>query len=385
MKRKRQILALFGAAVILMASAVSQAVDTRQIDEVRDKSVLERRDFDVIDGFLEAAVRELMQAMDFSSVAELRASIVSRSRSNKSTAQAQYSRQFFASARKYIAAALEKTSQTGVYRHNLLVRLNLLILVDQLNHTGLVDLALGYANDENVPVRYWAVRCLTKSEIVKQINSGGDRELAGQIMTQLGAVVESSSFEIVKLIAEFAADVKTAEADELLLRIAEMRIGRYAKWTVSQEVLEATVLRALCSKITSGSAAGPRMAQRFGQLYSYAIQRYVKGVGGNKVPGEVSLNQLITVLVEVEKRCISSLLGQDRIAIKSAVERGDMSRLMAAHDRLLGDGTKAGELMVKLNYDYGVNDDGSKRLGPLPLPEAPKSEKPVAEAPGTSS
>jgi hypothetical protein len=248
-----------------------------------------------------------------------------------------------------------------------------------------VDLALGYAKDENVPVRYWAVRCLTKSEIVKQINSGGNRELAGQIMTQLGAVIESSSFEIVKLIAEFAADVKTSEADELLVKIGEMRIGRYAKWTVSEEVLEATVLRALCSKITSGSAAGPRIAQRFGQLYSYAIQRYIKGVEGDKMPGEASLNQLITVLVEVEKKCISSLLGQERIAIKSAVERGDMSRLMAAHDKLLGDGTKAGELMVKLNYDYGVNDDGSKRLGPLPLPEAPKSEKPVAEAPGTSS
>jgi len=376
MKSKWRICVFLVVCIILMSNAVLQAVDTRAIDEVRDKSVLDNRDFDVIERFLREAVNELVEISDFASVAELRATIVSRSRSNRNPAQEQYRRQFFSSARKYIAGAFEKTSETGSYRYGFLVRLNLLILVAQLveNYPGLVEVALDFIDDDNAAIRYWAVRCVSGPEIVKQINSGSEPGLARQILTRLGGIIESSSFEVLKLVAEFAADVKTAEADELLVKIAERRSEQYANWTVKGEVLEATVLRGLSSKITSGSAASPRMAQRFGQLYSYAIQRYIRGTARDNVLGESSLNQLVTVLVEVEKRCISNLLDKDHNAIKDAVERGDISRLRAAHDRLLGDGTRPGELMDKLNYDYGRSADGSRLLAPLRLPEPPENE-----------
>ncbi len=61
--------------------------------------------------------------------------------------------------------------------------------------------------------------------------------------------------------------------------------------------------------------------------------------------------------------------------IKKAVEEEDYMALLQEHNRLLGDGTKAGQLPLKLNFDYGKKPDGSKRIAPLALPEPPRSEK----------
>ena len=111
------------------------------------------------------------------------------------------------------------------------------------------------------------------------------------------------------------------------------------------------------------------LARRFGQLYSYVFQRYIKG---RDVLSDTQKNQLASVLVETEISCISKRLKVTQSVVKNAVEQGDYTALLQEHSRLLGDETKAGQLPLKLNFDYGKGPDGSRRIAPLALPEPPK-------------
>jgi hypothetical protein len=235
----------------------------------------------------------------------------------------------------------------------------------------LADLAIKWLNDEDNAIRYWVVHSVTSSGITAKLNSGGaaNLELAGKITEQLKKVVESSSPEILALMAEFAAKVDIPQGEELLLQIADMRIRRYADWTVEYELLDSAILKWLDSKIPLESASKPDVGRRFGQLYSYAIQRYVKG---QDVLSDTRKNQLASVLVETETSCIGRRLKVTQSVVKNAVEQGDYTALLQEHDRLLGDETKAGQLPLKLNFDYGKKPDGSRRIAPLALPEPPK-------------
>jgi hypothetical protein len=147
-----------------------------------------------------------------------------------------------------------------------------------------------------------------------------------------------------------------------------MRIKKYAGWTVEYELLDEAILKLLDSKIASGSGGSVKSAVRFGQLYSFAIQRYVKG---RELLIATQKRQLASVLVETEDKCVGRILGRLQSTIKKAVERDDFTAIVEEHNRLLGDGTRAGELSSKLNFDYGTASGGGKRTAPLPLPAPP--------------
>jgi hypothetical protein len=308
---------------------------------------------------------------DFTSIAKIRTVITFHSSSSKDSAKAQYGAQFSESAHKYISKALEAAEELTSAERRFRVILNLLILVDSLHDLRLSDLAMKWLDDENKAIRYWAVHSITNPGIIERLNSKEalNLELAGKITEQLKKVVESSSPEILALMAEFAARVDIPQGEELLLQIADMRIKRYADWTVEYELLDADILRLLDSKIPAESASRPDVARRFGQLYSYAIQRYVKG---RDVLSDTQKNQLASVLVETEASYISKRLKVAQSVVKNAVEQGDFQALSQEHDRLLGDETKAGQLPLKLNFDYGKKPDGSRRTAPLTLSEPSK-------------
>jgi len=371
MNGKRVIFAVSVVFLILAINSGAGAVDTREIDVCCRKEVLDDGDLQIIDDFVAGGVDELVKTKDFTSIAKIRTVILSRSSSSKESAKAQYGEQFSESAYKYISKALEAAKELTPAEHRFRVILNLLILVDSLEDPLLGDLAIKRLNDENNAIRYWAVHSVTSSGITKQLNTGGadNLERAERITKQLKGLVESGSPEILALMAEFAAEVDIPQGEELLLQIADVRISRYADWTVEYELLDGDILKLLDSKIPSDSTSKADVARRFGQLYSYAIQRYVKG---QDVLSDTQKNQLASVLVETEISCISKRLKVTQSVVKNAVEQGDYTALLHEHSRLLGDETKAGQLPLKLNFDYGKNPDGSKRIAPLALPEPPK-------------
>ncbi|MHC4395948.1 MAG: hypothetical protein ACYS1A_09880 [Planctomycetota bacterium] len=367
---KYRILAVLVVFGVLLGGSVCEAVGTRAIDRVRDKSVLDEGDFQVIDDFVAAGVQELVRTRDFTSIAKVRATILGRVSSSTESARAQYAEKFSESARKYISEAFGAAAELVPQERKFKVVLNLLILVDGLEDLRLVDLAMNKLNDENEVVRYWAVHSITNPGITKQLNStnAADLKLARNIIGRLTGLVDNGAPEMIELMAEFAAEVDMREGEDLLLQIVDMRIRKYADWTVEFELLDMTILKLLYDKISSEGRNQSAVTNRFGQLLSYVMQRYFNG---REWLNDTQKAQLASVLVEIEKSCISNLLIAQSV-IKKAIEQEDYMSISLEHSRLFGDETQTGKLVEKVNIDYGKNPDGGKRTIPLALPEPPK-------------
>lgn len=375
MKAKWVILAVSAAFSVLVMHSTSQAVNTRDIDNVRNKPVLDNIDRQIIDDFLDEAVRELVSTRDFASIAKARSVILSRRLSRKDSAQAQYAEQFSVSANKYISSALKQAEKLIPKDRRFKMVLNLLILTDGLQNVRLANLAMGLLKDESKVIRYWAVHSVTSPGFTKQLNAtiAVNSQLARSIVEQLQSLLGRSGPETIALMAEFAAEVSIPQGEDLLGRIADMRIKKYVDWKVDYEPLDGIILRTLYKKIFSGAVNKPAVARRFAQLYSYAIQRYVKG---RDILNAAQKHRLASVLVETEKSCVSKLLVIPLTVTKRSVERNDYTRLVLEHSRILGDDTTPGLLPVKLNFDYGTNPNGSPRTAPLPLSDPPQKPTP---------
>ena len=372
MKLKYSMFEILVIFLVLLVSSALQAVSTREIDQVRSKAVLDSGDFQIIDDFVAEAVQELVNTEDFTSVAKIRSVVLLRSRSATNSAASQYSEQFSESVYNHISNAFREAQGLATEGRKTKVIINLLILIDNLEDLRLVDLARQWLEDDNKAVRYWAVHCLANTGVTEQLNSAATANsgLASEIAGQLKGLVETSSAEIISLMAGFAAAVQVPEGEELLLQIADMRISRYFDWTVDYELVDGTILGYLYDKISSaGLNTEPALGRRFGQLYSCVFQRYVKG---RDFLNDTQKQQLASVLVEVEKSFISRIMGRPQAVIRKAIEQDDYMGLLAEHSRLLGDRTRPGQVPLKLNFDYGKNPDGTKRIAPLDLPAPPE-------------
>ena len=380
MKIKWAFLTILAAFSVLAINSNAVAVNTKDIDNVLKKGVIDDQDKKIIDDFLSQAVQELVKTKDFTSIAKLRTVILSR----KST-QSQYTQQFSESAYKYIKAGFEQAQTLRPEERKTNVIINLLILIDGMEELRLSDLAMAMLKDQNMVIRYWVVHCLTNPAIIQQLNSGAtsNSQLAATIAEQLKEVVETSKAEIIVHIARFAANVNIPQGEGLLLQVADERIKRYADWTVKHEFYDNIILQLLESKISlpsqnpgattpTTSLSKPAIAQRFAQLYSYAIQRYIKG---KDILNETQKQNLASLLIEIEDKSISRLLGVPQVTIRRAIERENMAALSDEHNRLLGDETTTGQLPSKLGFDYSTTPNGPKRTAPIPLPEKP--QKPV--------
>ncbi|MBW8002816.1 MAG: hypothetical protein FVQ80_12475 [Planctomycetes bacterium] len=369
MKKGFVCLAALTAILILTVITDVYAVDTWEIDKVRSKGVLNSGDFEVIDEYISESVRELVETRDLTSTAKICTLILSRSVTNQESASAQYNEQFIESANKHIAAGFELTDELESQKRQLSANVNLLILIDGLKEPRLVDLAIAKLDDDSMVIRYWAVHAVTNAGITAKLNSSDDR-LASEIAGKLLQLVDSSSNEILSLMAEFAAGINVRQGQQLLVKIADMRIKKYEYWDVDYERLDSVILKALCDKLASSRSTSD-LAKSFAQLYSYTIQRYIKG---RNVLTDQQKQKLASILTEIERVCISKILDKPQATIKRALEHKDINTLLLEHSRLFGDAARAGVLAEKLDFDYGINPDGSRRTEPLELPEPPISE-----------
>ncbi len=374
MKIKWLIFAVLVAFLVLVMNPGSVAVSTREVDTVRKKAVLDNSDLKIIDDFLAQAIQELVRTRDFTSIAKIRTVILSRQ-----STQGQYAQQFSESARRHITTGFQQAQELRRPERITRVTINLLILMDGLQDLGLADQAIAMLKNEHMVIRYWAVHCLTNTNIITQLNAATNSNQASAIAAQLKDLIESSTPEIVVLIAQFAAGVNIPEAEQLLIQIADLRIKQYADWTVKYELYDSAILKFLSSKIPlpSQSPGGmlltttgtkPAVARRFAQLYSYAIQRYIKGAG---LLNDTQKSHLASVLVDTEDKCIGRLLSNPQLTIRRALERQNAQAILAEHDRLLGTATTSGQLPTTLKFDYGTTTTGPKRTAPLPLPDPP--------------
>lgn len=355
--------------VIIFVGSICQAlVDTKLIEEVLNKAVLDDKDKKVIDDFVADAVQDLVRTVDFTAIAKTRSIILS-----KQGTRAQYAQNFSESVHKHISEGFQYAGTIPESRRFIVVT-NLLILIDGLKDPALIEMAVRMLDDKNQAVRYWAVRAVTNAGMLERLSKStppgpSAAVVIGQITNRLTGLVETSSPETQALIADFAARIDGAGAEQLLLKVADVRTNSYADWTVKYELVDTAILRILCDKVVSAGSSKADLARRFAQLYSYAIQRYI---AGQDLLSDTSKQQLASVLVETEKQCIGKLLGGEPwFSIRRAVEGSDFSELRKEHDKLLGSASTAGALVSKLRFDYGQEPNGSTRTSPATLSPAP--------------
>jgi hypothetical protein len=377
MKLKHAVSVVLVVGVVLVVLSVSKAVvDLRRIEEVTKKNVLTPTDLQVIDEFMNDAVTDLVRTEDFTSVSKTR-SIILNHRADKAqpSAQAQYAEQFSESAYKHISEALQEAEALPDAGKRFKVITNLLILVENLEDPGLVDLAIGQIRRENGPVRYWAIRAATDPELWTKLSQDQNAapRVAATILTECSQVAAGSSPEVLRLMAEFAGRFSTGEAANLLVRVADARIASYADWTVSFELVDGAILKLLCDKLAAGDTADPQLAKRFAQLYSCAMQRYIKGQRLGVLP-DAARDYLATVLVQTEQDCLGRLLGAPQATISRAVEADDLNALQLEHDRLFGAPGQPGALPDRLSFTYGA--PGENRSTPMLLADPPQHPTP---------
>jgi len=373
MKIKWVIFAVLVVILILVMNPGSKAVNTRDVDNVRKKAVLDNSDLKIIDDFLAEAINELVRTRDFTSIAQLRTVILSRQ--STQSQQGQYAQQFSESARRYIAQGFLDAQKLPRQERITGVTINLLILMDGLHDLGLADQAIPMLKNENMVIRYWAAHSLTNPAVITQLNIPANANQAMLLAAKFSEILDSSTPEIIALIARFAAGVKIPQTEQLLCQIADIRIKRYADWTVKHELYDSAILKYLSSKIplnsqsstSTSDASKAELARCFAQLYSYAIQRYIKGAD---ILNDTQKSHLVSVLVDIEDKCIGVLLKPQR-TIRMAIERNSLPAILAEHDRLLGSATTLGELPQTLKFDYSTNPNGPKLTAPIPLPDPP--------------
>ena len=377
MKLKRAVSVILVVGVILAVFSVSKAVvDLRGIEEVTKKDVLTPADLQVIDEFMNDAVTDLVRTEDFTAVSKTR-SIILNHQADKAqpSAQEQYALQFSESAYKQIGEAIREADGLPNESKRFKVITNLLILADSLKDPRLVDLAIGQIRRENGPVRYWAVRAATDPELWSKLSQqeGVAAQASARILTDCSQVAAGSGPESLRLMAEFAGRFNTAEAESLLVRVADARVARYADWTVSYELVDGAILKGLCDKLTAAGAADSQTAKRFAQLYSFAMQRFIKGqrLGILK---DTSRDYLISVLVGTEQNCLGRLLGSPQATITRLIQADDPIALQAEHDRLFGAPGAPGVLPAKLNFSYGP--EGASQPTPILLTDPPQRPTP---------
>lgn len=383
MKIEWAFFAILAVSFLLVIPSTIRAVNTAEIDRVLKKGILNDQDYRIIDEFLAEAVQELVRTRDLATIAKRRTVILSRKGS-----QGQYVQRYSEAAYKYIQAGFQEAQSLPEERKTNVI-VNLLILIDGMEDPRLNDLAIGKLNDQNMVVRYWAVSCLTNPAILAQFNENlrTNPGPARNIAERLKEIVGTSSAETLSRMTRFVANVDIPQSEELLLQIADERIKRYANWTVKYELYDIGILKLLESKIPSPTSdrgglttptvsRKPEVARRFAQLYSHVIQRYIKGRNAG-ILNNTQMGHLISVLIEVEEKCISRLLGQPQSGIRRAIERDSMAVVLEEHNRLLGEESTPGQLPARLGFDYGTSTDGGKRTVPILLPDPP--QKPVVD------
>jgi len=363
--RVRRATALWVGGLVLTLMTISKAqVDSRRIDEVIKKTVLSQQDFEIIDAFAADAIGRLVRTVDFTEVAKTRATIVS----HQST-QAQYAQRFSEACLREIGNGFDyATEQITDPHRRFKVFANLLILVNELNDPRLVDLSIRMIGHEASAVQYWAMRAATSPALWEKLNQdqAAAATTSSKIIEACSKAVDTSSAEVLNLMAQFAGQYDTAPAVDLLIRIADIRVKRYADWAVKYELVDTAILKMLSGKIAAGGASNEQAAKAFAQLYSYAIQRYIRGVQNNSLTG-MSRNYLASVLLETEEQCLGKLLGGTQTGIRRALEASDLNALQAEHDRLLGGANQQGALPAKFGFSYGAGS--ATRTNPLTLPE----------------
>jgi len=357
MKNNMAVFTVLTAIILTSICPSIWAIDPRIIDPIRKKGVLSSSDFEVIEQFWSDLTTELLNTHDFTGIARTRAIAVTRQ-----SDQAQYNEQYIKFAREYLGHALQKSKSINdkAMRHK--VRMNLAILIAEFKNTRLIDLAISLLTDEDKAVQYWAMRSLTSPEIIQQVIKS--ESMMNRIVSAMEKNLSGAEPKTLNLLVDFSAQADSAKAKALLFKITDLRLVSYEDGSVGNFLIDAKILKSLCDKLIANRDKATEIGPKFGQMFSYSFQKYIQMLEQKGTQNKTAKQQLASVLIETEDKCIEQLTGLSQTVIRRSIEASDARVLLIEHDRLLGSGTKKGEIPQKFAFDYGQADDGSRMTKP---------------------
>lgn len=367
-------ISIVSCMIILAVTYTAMAVDTSKVEQVRNQFVQSNTQPDqageqVIDEFWRKSIDTMMLTEDTGEIVNLRRDLV-KQKGDKELSL--YTSAYVKIADTHLKSALETIAGWEENVKKIRVERNFMILISELSRIELADLAMTRMNHGDMMVRYWAIRAVTSPQIITQLTSDvtGDEKLTAQIITALGEFVKKYDDNLsFPYIADFAAGIKTASGNSLLVALADKRIDAYMKWTVKDEAVDARILKTIGGLIfeTVSTASKQELLGRFGQLYSCAAQRYMLGT---QLPAS-SKDQLLTVICEVESGVLEKMLPGSTNRFKNDLQRSQQID-KKTYEALFGASGKAGELSSRMTFDYGKDDSGKSLVVPRSLPAPPQ-------------
>ncbi len=364
--------------VLTLPAAFGQRLDTEEIDRVREQAVKgeDLGDFDlrVIDVFADQAVEELILTQNLQESNSIRKAIVDRMGIR---ADSVYNKAYVDAILKYLTPAVETLSEKDLTEQDIRIQRDIMILCAKMGDVRFTPFAVDWLSHTDTTVRYWAVRAISEPVVVDAITgAGADTDLRQSILDGLNTLLEKENEgEVLRLVTLLASRLKGQEAVDILTAIADKRLEAYRAWNVDFDYLEITLLQVMADTMKSQSGSVSSLGWRFGQLYSYVIQRYLKG---KENFSEAMVDRLEAVIVTIEQQAVTRALGRSVNTIKAAVEKGGQT-LKQEHDALLGAGQSSGQLAADLGYSYPNNSKAPAELPDRPAPQ-PEQEAQVAES-----
>jgi hypothetical protein len=362
---------------VFVFSISAWSMEALTMEQVRSQynqsaTQLDAAAIEVIVNYWRKSLDTLMLSEDTEKIVELRLELKKYKGSDHLSF---YSSAYQKAAKEHLKVAIDTVGKWEDNAKKVRVERNLMILIAEIGSVGLVDLALPKLSNKDPMVRYWAVRSLTSKEIIDQSKPEAvtrDDTRTAQIVAGLEDYLKATPDTVtIPLVTFFAGEINTAASRKMLLEIADRRIDAYMKWTVTNEQIDADILKSLgnVGVKTVDSAQKQELLSRFGQLYACVLGRFMQA---EKKPW-VSRERLISVIVEVEDKILTNSKYISGWSAKFRTNIGTNKPLNDDYNLLFGSNGQAGELAAKLNFNYGKDSSGKPLIVPRPLPLPPVS------------
>lgn len=345
----------------------SFAVSTAKIDAVRNKEAIAESDTAIIEEFLKDAFTEMLDRSSLSDTGSLRITIISKSASANPSGQILYGPKYVAAAKDQLTDAFNKVSGMKDENRRTILTANLIMIINDLANYETSKLALGYLDNRNTMIRYWAANSATNPNLIKQLNESSEDVRNNFAQKILNTAKAEQSPDILMILAK-SAELKSPAVNEIMTTLAQKRIDLYNSWNVSNEITDEAVLKGLADRSKAEPESAKTMGKYFASLYSLMIQRYALG---QETLNDASKTNLVSAIVQSEKN-ISVYVAEWSGNFKRAIEKSGASGLLIEHDALFGSAGTAGKMPSAVGFDYGKNADGSAVVAP------PALSKPVA-------
>ncbi len=361
-------------AFVVLPYTDALGLDTANMEQVQKNIAaasgrVTSNDQAIMGDFVAEGLQEILFVESNIEIAEIRAQLASFAGSAQPS---EYSLAYIRIMETEIPKVLTEVARLETSDKKTAAELNLMVLIAQLKSSDLATYALPFISHKNAGVKYWAVKAIANKSIAEQLDSTitGDEDLKAKITSSLMPIMtEDVPAVILDTIVDFAANLKGSHGRDLIKKICILRLNAYADWTVKYELMDAGLLNTMANQIAAledDQRERADLARMFAQLYSYVMQRFILS---DEMLDEPVKQNLIGVMLDVEEKGLSKLLGSRQIDIKKAVNamRRDPDALQRKHDAIFGSTKRPGQITYELKFNYGTSPEGAPLTYPKEL------------------